>query len=102
MGKIKLPLRQTGMREFKDESRQQNREMNRRWGELTNKLGTMVEDLVVSSLPRVVHDVLRQPSRSGTGCAPRSPPTPLNPSGNAALLADPDPPGARLRPCKNS
>jgi hypothetical protein len=45
---------------FKDEARQQNREMNRRWGELANKLGTLVEDLVAPSLPRIVHEVLGQ------------------------------------------
>ncbi len=48
------------MRAFKDEGRQQNREMNRRWGELANKLGTMVEDLVAPSLPRIVHETLNQ------------------------------------------
>lgn len=48
------------MKEFKDESRQANREMNRRWGELANKMGTMVEDLVAPSLPRIVREVLGQ------------------------------------------
>lgn len=48
------------MREYKDEGRQQNREMNRRWGELANKLGTLVEDLVAPSLPRIVQEVLGQ------------------------------------------
>ena len=48
------------MRAFKEEGRQQNREMNRRWGELANKLGTLVEDLVAPSLPRIVREVLGQ------------------------------------------
>ncbi len=48
------------MRAFKDEGRQQNREMNRRWGELANKLGTMVEDLVAPSLPRIVREMLHR------------------------------------------
>jgi hypothetical protein len=48
------------MKEFKDESRQANREMNRRWGELANKMGTLVEDLVAPSLPRIVREVLGQ------------------------------------------
>ena len=48
------------MRAFKEEGRQQNREMNRRWGELANKLGTLVEDLVAPSLPRIVQEVLGQ------------------------------------------
>jgi len=48
------------MKEFKDEMRQVNREMNRRWGELANKMGTLVEDLVGPSLPRVVQEILSQ------------------------------------------
>ncbi len=48
------------MRAFKEEGRQQNREMNRRWGELANKLGTRVEDLVAPNLPRIVQEVLGQ------------------------------------------
>ncbi|NJM12233.1 MAG: hypothetical protein HC889_10415 [Synechococcaceae cyanobacterium SM1_2_3] len=34
--------------------------MNRRWGELANKMGTLVEDLVAPSLPRIVREVLGQ------------------------------------------
>jgi len=48
------------MGSFKDEMRQQNRDMNRRWGEVSNKLGTMVEDLVAPSLPRIVEEKLRE------------------------------------------
>ena len=44
------------LREFKDEMRQQNREMNIKWGELANKMGTMAEDLVAPSLPRIVKE----------------------------------------------
>jgi len=44
------------MRDFKDEMRQQNREMNIKWGELANKMGTMAEDLVAPSLPRIVKE----------------------------------------------
>ena len=46
------------MRAFKDETRQQNREMNRQWGDLANKLGTLVEDLVAPSLPRLIQETL--------------------------------------------
>ena len=46
------------MKDFKEESRRQTREMNRQWGELANKLGTMVEDLVAPSLPRIIREVL--------------------------------------------
>jgi archaellum component FlaC len=45
---------------FKDELRQQNRDMNRQWGEVSNKLGTMVEDLVSPSLPRIIEAKLRE------------------------------------------
>jgi hypothetical protein len=38
--------------------RKDRREMNRKWGDLANKLGTMVEDLVDPSLARIVKDVL--------------------------------------------
>lgn len=43
---------------FKDEARMQNREMNRKWGDLSNKLGTMVEDLVAPSLSRIIEETL--------------------------------------------
>lgn len=46
------------MQAFKEETRQESREMNRRWGELANKMGTMAEDLVAPSIPRVVRTVL--------------------------------------------
>ncbi|MEA3274284.1 MAG: hypothetical protein U9Q81_03095 [Pseudomonadota bacterium] len=42
------------MRAFKDEMRQQSRGMNRKWGEVSKKLGTMVEDLVAPSLSRII------------------------------------------------
>lgn len=45
---------------FKEENRRTNREMNKRWGEIANKLGTLVEDLVVPSLPRIVKEMLDQ------------------------------------------
>lgn len=49
------------MRDFKDEMRQQNRERNRQWGEMANKLGTIVEDLVYPSLSRIVDEQLGEP-----------------------------------------
>ena len=59
------------MREFKDEmsgfknemsgfktrAEQDRWDMNRKWGELANKMGTMVEDLVAPSLPRVAREL---------------------------------------------
>jgi hypothetical protein len=49
------------MSSFKDELRQQNREMNRKWGAISNKLGTMVEDLVAPSLSRIIEAKLHEP-----------------------------------------
>ncbi|MEJ2389348.1 MAG: hypothetical protein P8Y27_19190, partial [Chromatiaceae bacterium] len=34
--------------------------MNRKWGDLANKLGSMVEDLVYPSLPRVIQQTVGQ------------------------------------------
>lgn len=48
------------MKAFKDESRQAHRDMNRQWGQLANKMGTLVEDLVAPSLSRIVREVLGQ------------------------------------------
>lgn len=44
------------MKDFKDEAREINRDMNRKWGEMANKLGTITEDLVAPSLPRIVRE----------------------------------------------
>jgi len=38
---------------FKDETRRDRQRMNKQWGELANRLGTLVEDIVAPSLPRV-------------------------------------------------
>ena len=48
------------MRDYKEEYRAERREMNRQWGELANKLGTMVEDLVYPSLRRVLFETFGQ------------------------------------------
>lgn len=42
------------MREFKAEN-------NKRWGELANKLGTLAEDLVAPSVPRILRTVVHCP-----------------------------------------
>jgi hypothetical protein len=44
--------------EFKEETRASRIDMNRKWGELANRLGTMAEDLVAPSVPRVLREVL--------------------------------------------
>lgn len=46
------------MQAFKEEGRRENREMNRQWGEIANRLGTVVEDLVVPSLSRIIRNAL--------------------------------------------
>ena len=45
-----------GMITFKDENRLQIREMNIKWGEMARKLGTIAEDLVAPSLPRIIKE----------------------------------------------
>ena len=51
------------MREFKEDGQRQIREMNKKWGELANKMGTLVEDLVHPSLPRIVLEFFGQEVR---------------------------------------
>ncbi|MCF8107686.1 MAG: hypothetical protein K9J81_01705 [Desulfohalobiaceae bacterium] len=46
------------MREYKDWSKKQVLTMNRQWGDLANKLGTVVEDFVAPNLPRIARDDL--------------------------------------------
>jgi hypothetical protein len=46
------------MRIDRDEARKEMREMNRKWGDLANKLGTLVEDLVYPSLGRILKETL--------------------------------------------
>jgi len=41
------------MRAFKDESRRERQQMNKQWGDLANRLGTLVEDIVAPNLPRI-------------------------------------------------
>lgn len=45
---------------LRSEMRQSKRDLDKKWGELSNKLGTMAEDLVVPSIPRILKQV--------TGC----------------------------------
>lgn len=44
------------MGDFKDENRLQIRQMNIKWGEIAKKLGTITEDLVAPSIPRIVKE----------------------------------------------
>jgi len=52
------------MREFKNEisrseqsAKEDRRSMNRQWGDLANKMGTLVEDIVAPNLPRVANEL---------------------------------------------
>jgi len=49
------------MRDFKDEMRESRREMNKKWGELSNKMGTMAEDLVAPSIGRILRTTVGCP-----------------------------------------
>ena len=42
------------LKDFKNESMRQSREMNRRWGDLANRLGTAVEDIVAPNIPGIM------------------------------------------------
>ncbi len=43
---------------FKDDLQAQTREMNRKWAEMSDKLGTMVGDLVAPNLAQVIEESL--------------------------------------------
>jgi hypothetical protein len=43
------------MRAFQDEMRASRREADKRWGELANKMGTLVEDIVAPGIPGLFH-----------------------------------------------
>jgi hypothetical protein len=46
------------MTDFKDETVRDRQRMNKQWGDLANRLGTLVEDIVAPSLPRVARELL--------------------------------------------
>ena len=45
-----------GMNDFKAEMQASRKENDRRWGDLANKMGTLVEDIVTPSLPWIVRE----------------------------------------------
>jgi len=51
---IELQRLSKEMIEFKEENRKQNKDMNKKWGELANKLGTIVEDIIAPAVSPVV------------------------------------------------
>jgi len=46
------------MRVFKDETVRDRQRMNKQWGDLANRLGTLVEDILAPHLPRVAAELL--------------------------------------------
>ncbi len=44
------------MADFKDEMRRSSKEMDIRWGKLSNKLGTLVEDMVAPNIPTIARE----------------------------------------------
>ncbi len=44
------------MREFKEESRADRKKLSRAWGDLANKMGTVVEDIIAPGLPGVLRE----------------------------------------------
>jgi len=59
------------MAAFKDEMHKDRVDLNRKWGELSNKLGTMAEDLVAPSVPRILRTVVGCPEDRIDGLAVR-------------------------------
>lgn len=46
---------------YREEAERDRKSMSRQWGELANRLGTLVEDIVAPNLPRVAKDLLGCP-----------------------------------------
>jgi hypothetical protein len=59
------------MQAFKDEMRASSDRADRRWGELANKMGTLVEDIVVPGIPTVFQSVFRQEAEPEWGIRQR-------------------------------
>ncbi len=46
------------MRAFRDEAERDRKRMDKQWGELSNRLGTLAEDIVAPNLPRIARELL--------------------------------------------
>ncbi len=44
------------MKDFKDEMRRSSKKMDKKWGDLTNKMGTLVEDMVAPNIPTIARE----------------------------------------------
>ncbi|WP_373507557.1 hypothetical protein [Thiocapsa sp.] len=58
--KIDRLLKDESLR-YREEAERDRKSMNRQWGELANRLGTLVEDIVAPNLPKVARDLLGCP-----------------------------------------
>jgi hypothetical protein len=47
------------MGDFKDEMEKEVKRMNKQWGELANKMGTVVEDIVAPNIPRIAKEYFK-------------------------------------------
>jgi hypothetical protein len=47
------------LRDFKEEMREDRRGMNKKWGVIANKLGTVVEDIVAPNIPRIAQECFK-------------------------------------------
>jgi hypothetical protein len=54
--KIEMSVFKDEMGEYKDWSKKQLITMNRQWGDLANKMGTLVEDVVAPNIPRIAQN----------------------------------------------
>lgn len=50
---------QQEMREFKDEMRQARKDLDKKWGDLANKMGTIIEDILAPNLRRLAREHFR-------------------------------------------
>ena len=59
--KLEMAAFKDEMAAFKDEVRRDQRVMNKRWGELANKMGTIVEDIIYPSARRIAREYFGAP-----------------------------------------
>lgn len=48
------------MQDFKEEMRQDRRDMNKKWGELANKMGTVVEDIIAPAVRPAIEQYFKE------------------------------------------
>ncbi|MFN0015258.1 MAG: hypothetical protein ACKVU2_11990 [Saprospiraceae bacterium] len=48
------------MKDFKEEMRQDRRDMNKQWGELANKMGTLVEDIIAPAIRPAIEKYFKE------------------------------------------